>query len=310
MRYNFQSAIQCLSVLTFAACSSGWLSFASAQEKTKAKPDTTRTFQDTTRLYRDSTVQQRLDSLGALQGVFRKLSQSAFSSGERLVFDVGFGFVTAGEAVMEIPDTVDYPAVGGRRRCFRIEFRVNSLPFFSMFYKVEDRYSTLMDVEGLFPWRFEQHIREGGYTRDFTADFDPVNLVAQTPEGTYAIPQYVHDVVSAFYFTRTIDFTGFRPGQKVHLQNFYKDSTYQLDVKYKGKQTIEVDAGTFNCIIVEPLVKEGGLFKSEGSILVWLTDDERRIPVKVMSKIVIGSISAELREYSGITGPITAKVPQ
>ena len=256
---------------------------------------------DTVRVVRD-TVQVRRDSLG--QPIYRSIPNNAFSAGERLVFDVGFGFITAGEAVMEIPD---YEYAGGRK-CYRIEFRVTSLPFFSSFYKVEDRYSTLLDVEGLFPWRLEQHIREGGYRRDFTADFDHVGLVASTPEGTYPIPPYVHDIVSAFYFSRLLDFTGFRPGQKVHLQNFYKDSTYELDVKYRGKQTIEVDAGTFDCIVVEPLVKEGGLFKSEGSILVWLTDDERRVPVKVMSKIVIGSISAELREYSGINGPITAKV--
>ncbi len=263
--------------------------------------DSLKTKRDTVTVGRD-TVQIRLDSLG--QPIYRKITNDAFSVGERLVFDVGFGFVTAGEAVMEVPN---YEYINGRK-CYRIEFHVNSLPFFSTFYKVEDRYSTLLDVEGLFPWRFEQHIREGGYRRDFTADFDHVRLVASTPEGTYPIPPYVHDIVSAFYVTRLEDFTGFRPGQRIHLRNFYKDSTYELDVKYKGKQTIEVDAGTFNCIVVEPLVREGGLFKSEGSILVWLTDDERRIPVKVMSKIVIGSISAELREYSGINGPITAKV--
>ena len=265
-----------------------------SQDTSKVKRDTVRTSRDTVQLHRDS--------LGHV--LFRTIQNRAFDAGERLVFDVGFGFITAGEAVMEIPDYEYYRG----RKCYRIVFRVNSIPFFSTFYKVEDRYSTLLDVEGLFPWRFEQHIREGGYQRDFTADFDPVERIARTPEGFYSIPTYVHDIVSAFYFTRILDFTGFRPGQKVHLQNFYKDSTYELDVKYKGKQTIEVNAGTFNCIVVEPLVRQGGLFKSEGSIFVWLTDDERRIPVKVMSKIVIGSISAELKEYSGINGPISAKV--
>lgn len=265
--------------------------------------DTSKVGRDTLRVSQDTAgVQQPADSTGLVE--FRTLSNKAFSAGEKLVFDVGFGFVIAGVAVMEIPDYDYYQG----RKCYRIQFRVTSLPFFSTFYKVEDRYLSLMDVEGLFPWRFEQRIREGGYKRDFDAEFDHANLAARTTEGTYPIPRYVHDVISAFYFTRTLDFTGFRTGQRVHLQNFYKDSTYQLDIKFRGKQTIEVPAGTFNCIVVEPLVKEGGLFKSEGSILVWLTDDERKVPVKVMSKIIIGSITAELREYSGINGPITAKV--
>jgi len=237
---------------------------------------------------------------------FRKIPQNAFAAGEYLKFEVNYGFVTAGEAVMKISDTT-WP---NGRRCYKIEFTVDSKPFFNWIYKVQDRYLTVLDSEGLFPWRFEQHIREGGYTRDFTADFDPVMNIARTSEGDHPIPPYVHDIMSAFYFTRTVDFSGYAPGQKLHLQNFYKDSTYELDVKFKGRQTIEVGAGKFNCIVVEPLAKEGGLFKSEGRVYVWLTDDERRIPVKVSTKIVIGSIDSELVGYGGLDGPIRAKVEQ
>lgn len=237
---------------------------------------------------------------------FRKLSQTAFAPGEYLKFDVNYGFVTAGEAVMKISDTT----YSNGRRCYKIEFSVDSKPFFNWIYKVQDRYLTLVDSEGLFPWRFEQHIREGGYTRDFTADFDQVLNIARTSEGDHPVPPYVHDIMSAFYFARTVDYSTYSVGQRLHLQNFYKDSTYELDVKFKGRQTIEVNAGKFNCIVVEPLAKEGGLFKSEGQVYIWLTDDERRIPVKVSTKIVIGSIDSELVEYGGLGGPIRAKIEQ
>ena len=97
-------------------------------------------------------------------------------------------------------------------------------------------------------------------------------------------------------------------GQKVGLKNFFKGKTNPLEIKYLGKQRIDVKAGTFNCIILEPLVKEGGLFKSEGRILIWLSDDANRIPVKVSTKIVIGTIDAELKEYSGLRNDVKAKV--
>jgi hypothetical protein len=93
-----------------------------------------------------------------------------------------------------------------------------------------------------------------------------------------------------------------------YLKNFFDDTTFTLGVKIKGKQTIEVEAGKFRCIVVEPLVVQGGLFKSEGNILIWLTDDERKIPVKVGTKIVIGFVGAELVKYSGLRGPINAKL--
>lgn len=233
----------------------------------------------------------------------RRLPNPAFASGEYLKFDVNYGFITAGEAVMEIRDTMHLG-----RRCYDIRFSVDSKPFFNWIYKVRDRYRTVVDREGLFPWRFEQHIREGGYSRDFTADFDQIGHIARTSEGEYPIPSYVHDIMSAFYFARTIDYSRYKPGQKLRLQNFYKDSTYELDVKFKGRQEIGVGAGKFRCIIVEPLAKEGGLFKSEGRVYIWLTDDERKIPVKVSSKVVIGSIDSDLVEYRGIKGVISAKI--
>ena len=244
-------------------------------------------------LPRDTVVQE-----------LRSIPQSAFTVGERLVFDVGYSFIVAGEAVMSIPkvDTI------AGRPSYQILFTVNSTPTFSWIYKVEDRYETMLDVEGLFPWRFSQHIREGGYRRDFQAEFDQRTHVAKANDTEYPIPPFVHDIVSAFYFARTLDYSKFRPGQKHVLFNFYKDTTYQLAIKFLGYQRVDVDAGKFDCVVVEPLIQEGGLFKSEGRIIIWLTNDDRKIPVKVSTKVAVGSIETELREYKGINGPIKAKV--
>ncbi|MBI3765817.1 MAG: DUF3108 domain-containing protein [Ignavibacteriales bacterium] len=246
------------------------------------------------------------DSLTSVQqDTLRTLKNTSFSGGEFLKFDIKYGFVTAAEAFMRVVDTV-YHA----RKCFKVVFTMNSKPFFDVFYKVRDRYESIIDSAGLFPWRFEQHIREGGFSKDFFAEFDQSNHSAITTGGKYRIPPYVHDMLSAFYFSRTIDFSDFKPGQKVHLQNFYKDSTYELDVKFRGRQTVEVDVGKFNCIVIEPLAKEGGLFKSEGKVYIWLTDDDLKIPVVVTTKIPIGNVDSELVEYVGIAGPIKAKIPR
>ncbi|MEO6696348.1 MAG: DUF3108 domain-containing protein [Ignavibacteria bacterium] len=244
---------------------------------------------------------------------FRKLKQSAFKQGEKLTFDINYGFVTAGEAIMEIDK--DLQTINGRK-CYDIRFYVNSTSNFDWVYKVRDFYRTYVDIEGLFPWRFEQHIKEGNYQRDFEAIFDHQNLKAKTYtgekdpkkfEGEFDIPMYTQDAMSAFYFARTLDYSSMKTGDKITLENFYKDKTYPLNVKYLGKETIEVPAGEFKCIIVEPLVEEGGLFKSEGSIVVWMTDDDRRMPVKVKTKVLIGSIDADLSDYSGLAGPLTSK---
>lgn len=245
------------------------------------------------------------DSSRARADTLRKIRNTAFGAGERLRFDINYLGVSAGEAVLKIADTVVR-----ERKCHRVDFTLVSKPFFDFFYRVNDRYSTVIDAEGLFPWRFEQHIREGNYRRDFSADFDQVRHVAKTSEGTRPIPPYVQDMMSALYFSRTVDFKQYKVGQRLHLQNFYKDSTYQLDVKFRGRQTIEVGAGKFNCIVIEPLAREGGLFRSEGRLFVWLTDDDRKMPVRVSTKISIGSVDSELIEFGGTNGPVDAKIKE
>ncbi|MBN1449140.1 MAG: DUF3108 domain-containing protein [Bacteroidetes bacterium] len=235
---------------------------------------------------------------------YRSIEQNAFDVGEELIYDVNYGFITAGQAKMAIPR---YSWQKGRK-CYHVQFLVKSKPFFDSFYRVRDRYESHIDAEGLFPWKFIQQIREGGYKRDFSARFDHSTERAYTTEGEYPVPAYTHDVVSAFYFMRTYDYGSMRKGQKVELQNFYKDSTYTLTVVYHGKETVDVEAGRFRTIILEPIMEEGGLFKASGRILVWLTDDDRRIPVQVDAEIPIGSITSELIEYKGINGPVRARI--
>lgn len=235
---------------------------------------------------------------------FRTIENNAFREGEKLTFDVKYGFVTAGIAEMAVQNTRKLAG----RDVYHVTFRVNTVPAFDPFFIVRDRYETFLDVEGLFPWRFEQHIREGKYTKDFSAFFDQRRGFAKTSGGTFEIPPNVNDILSAFYITRTFDFSDMKPGDRFHLENFYNDKVYPLDVIYLGKERITVEAGTFDCIMVEPLVVEGGLFKNEGNIIVWLSDDELKIPVKVKTKVIIGSIDSELTAYEGLAGELTSKV--
>lgn len=242
-------------------------------------------------------------SIAQKKDEFRKQPNNAFREGEKLTFDVKYGFVTAGIASFEIPAI---KKISGRN-AYHVTFEVNTVPTFDNFFKVRDRYETYIDVEGIFPWRFEQHIREGKFSRDFSAFFDQRKGNAKTSGGQFEIPKYVNDIVSAFFYARTLDYSNLKVGDKIPLKNFYKDKVYDLDVVYHGKETIEVDAGKFECIIVEPLVQEGGLFKSEGSILVWMTNDEAKMPVRVKTKVVVGAIDADLTSYKGVFGKLTSK---
>jgi len=243
------------------------------------------------------------NSSNPIQGGFRKVENKAFNIGEYLKFDISYGFIHAGTASISIPEF----RTMSDRKCYYIKAEAFSAAAFSWFFKVEDKYETYIDVEGIFPWRFEQHIREGKFKADNVATFDQYNKIAYAKDKKYPIPEYVHDILSAFYYVRTQDFSGFKAGQIIKLQNFYKDKVFPLDVKFLGRQIVDVDAGKFQCIIVEPLVQEGGLFKHKGRLIVWMSDDDRKIPVKMTTEIIVGSVTVELESYYGLNGPLNSK---
>lgn len=236
---------------------------------------------------------------------FRYTPNEAFGFGEKLEYDVGYKFIVAGKGSFHIQPE---PILRNGRKCYDVRFQVKSLESLDWLYRVRDQYRTVLDVAGIFPWEFEQRIREGGYKRDAKAFFDQENQIATTGKKTLSTPEYVHDIVSAFFYVRTLDIGKFPKDTVFYLSNFVDDTTYTLGVKIRGKEVTKVDAGTFKCVVIEPLVVQGGLFKSEGNILVWVTDDDRKIPVKVASKIPIGYVEAKLTSYSGLRGSLDSKI--
>ena len=81
------------------------------------------------------------------------------------------------------------------------------------------------------------------------------------------------------------------------------DKLYPLDLVVERRERVSTKAGTFDCLVVEPKLKSGGLFKHEGRITVWVTDDHRKIPVLMKSKAIIGSIVVELESAEGLVEP-------
>jgi len=100
-------------------------------------------------------------------------------------------------------------------------------------------------------------------------------------------------VLSAFYYVRTQPLPN---GATLLLPTHDNKKSYDMEVKVHRRERVQVPAGTFDCVVVEPMLKSEGVFKSKGSILVWLSDDERRIPVLVRSKVPVGSISVSLTD--------------
>lgn len=225
--------------------------------------------------------------------VSRKVANSTWGVGERLTFSLDYSFYTAGTATM----TVERKEQANGALCYRIHTTAESNEFISKFYKVRDNIYSYIDVEGLFSRRFEKKLREGNYKSDRYVDFYHDRLIALNTKKAYAvrvIPLYIQDILSALYIIRTFDL---RVGKKETVEVYADGKVYPLIVEVHKIEEIKVPAGTFRCLLIEPILKSEGIFRQKGKLKIWMTDDKRKLPVKMTSKVVIGSFGVNLRDY-------------
>jgi hypothetical protein len=230
-----------------------------------------------------------------------KPAAAPFRPGEKLVFSVEYGFISAGEATMEVAgvDTIDGHPVWH----FRTIARTNE--FFDALFRVEDRVESHMDMQGFFSRHFRKSLREGSYSKEYEVWFDHDTLRGRTAEGdTLEILPETQDVLSAFFYLRTQDL---HVGATLSFPCHDNGKNYPLVIKVHRKEKVVVPAGRFVCYVVEPMLKSGGLTRKEARMLVWLTADERRMPVRMETKIKVGAIAAKLKSFEA--GPVPGDGP-
>jgi hypothetical protein len=227
---------------------------------------------------------------GSGGGAAPGLAPVPWKIGEYFQFSIDWNGLNGGSSLMQVQNLM---RVDGRR-AYRIVMKAESNSFVSKFYKVRDRAETFIDAESLYTRRFVKRLREGGYEKDIDVRFDQPARKARYSDGeTFDVPAGVHDVLSAFYYVRTLPLP---TGASISIPTHDNKKSYEMVVKVHRRERVEVPAGKFDCVVVEPILKSEGVFKSKGSIEVWLSDDARRIPVLVKSKIPIGSISVSLTD--------------
>jgi hypothetical protein len=211
-----------------------------------------------------------------------------FRPGESLKFSVQYGIIHAGTAWLEVPSMRDWHG----HPVFDLVARAESNRFFDAFYKVRNRIESTWDAHGRFSWRYSENRREGGYHFRGEVKFDPDRGEATYDNGeTYPIPPGVQDALSSFYYTR---YQALPIGGSIVFDYHANKKSTPLQVRVIGRERIQVPAGTFDCVAIEPALKAGGIFKNNGRLVIWITDDQRRMPVLMRSKLSIGSISVVL----------------
>lgn len=227
---------------------------------------------------------------GIPEGV--EVAPTVWGPGEKMVYKLSYGPVTAGEGTLELLGVTQYRG----HTCYHLQSKANSNRFFSGFYKVRDKIVSYLDVETLYSRYFYKRLREGDYKKTVEINFDhPAEEAHYTGGDSYPITEGVQDVLSAIYFARNLDLD---VGDVYEMKAHSSRKTYDLKIVVHRKERVEVEAGTWDCYVVEPLLEGEGLFKHEGKVTMYITDDAHRIPVLVKTKVPVGSIDVELKEFT------------
>lgn len=228
---------------------------------------------------------------------------TAFKEGEVLSYRVHYGFVEAGVAIIEVKPEIE--EIGGRK-VYHIVGNGYSKGAFDFFFKVRDRYESYIDKDALLPWLFIRRVDEGGFQFSQNYFFNHYKRQVRTEDNqVYSIPDEVHDMISAFYAARNLDFSNAKKGDVFTIMSFVDKELWPLKMKYLGKDVIKTDIGKFNCLKFCPIVQRGRIFKKEEDLLVWVTDDLNHIPLRAQAKILVGSIKMDITEIRNPANPLS-----
>jgi hypothetical protein len=168
---------------------------------------------------------------------------------------------------------------------------------FAFIFKVRDAILSIVNRSDFSTVRYEKHLNERGRKKDDTTTIDERRRTATRRRPNHdteeiLVPKPVFDPLSLVHHLRTLDL---RPGNVHRFTVFADGKVYTLAANVARTETIGTPAGTFHTVVVEPKMVAGGLFRDEGSLTIWYSDDARHIPVRIRSDLRVGSITANLR---------------
>ena len=175
-------------------------------------------------------------------------------------------------------------------------------------FKVRDRYETFIDTTNLLPYKFIRNVDEGGYKKYENITFNHSANTALSTQGVYKVPSCIQDVVSSMYYSRNINFNNYKPGDKIPFTIFLDNEVYNMYIRYQGKETIKTRYGKFKAIVFKPLLVKGSLFEGGEKMTVYVSDDENKVPLRIESPLLVGSVKVDLMSYQNLRYPLTSLI--
>lgn len=239
----------------------------------------------------------------------RRPKKEAIWIGEKQVYGLSYFGVEAGDFTLEI---LPFKTVGDRK-VYHARGKAVSSSVFSMFYRVNDMVETYVDFDGIFSHRFHIELDETKQTRNSLELNDSEkgqsfywNRWNRKAKGYIEIkefkeiPRFPQDSLSALYFLRTQPLP---PGAVLTFPVVSEGKWWEAVITVLRREILDTPMGKIPTVVLRPDTKYQGILQKKGESFIWLSDDDRRVLVRLEAKVRIGTVVAQLKKMEPGTEP-------
>ena len=217
-----------------------------------------------------------------------------FLAGERLEYKLSWGIIPVGIAVMEV-----IPSNPSSSAHWQIRFSVKTNSFADKFYKVRTSVTSWVDSNFTYSIKYQKSQHEGKTKKQISVEYDYRNekvlyIENNQPPRELSLKEKVYDPLAIAFAFRCFPV---EVGKTKILPTCDGKKFLDVRVKVGKEELVKVPFGSFLGNDVTPDMKDiSGVFKKspKGILRVWYSSDNRKIPLKISSKVVVGSFTAKL----------------
>jgi Protein of unknown function (DUF3108) len=230
------------------------------------------------------------------QEVNSNTKKRPYNDGESIKYELHFGPITGGYAtgVIKREKFED-------KEVFHAYMIAKSSGLADILFSIKDIYESFFDLSTGLPYRSVRNVQEGSYKQYIEVQFDHTkNQLVSSKSGLHKVSPSEHDILSAFYSFRSMNYSGLKEGDLIIFQTFFGDEIFALKIRYRGKDIVKTGLGKISCYRFAPVTEVGRAFATEDEMTIWISDDANHLPIRVKMNLRVGSIKCDLIEFSNL----------
>jgi len=231
-------------------------------------------------------------------------SNENFQAGEVLTYVCYYGFIDGGYANISLSDKTY-----NGKKCQHVKVVGGTSGLAEKLFGVYDVYESYFDPETYQPLVSVRNVKEGRYKAYNEITYDMVKRSINSKKSgvkpmSPKVKDNIYDVLSAFYYLRRGHMKNLKPGDIISLDSYFDEDYWPLQVKFKGISKVKTKLGTIECLVFNPMVEQGKIFKAKDDLTLWISNDKNFIPIRAQMEMVVGSFKIDLVSYTGLKNEI------